>query len=87
MKRKTVGKRMTAKLREVLAQLRRRMNDPIEQTGSWLTQVVRGYFNYHAVPGIGGGFMRSDGKQPATGCLCCDAAASAAVGGVSVSRS
>jgi RNA-directed DNA polymerase len=51
VKRKTVGKRMTAKLRDVAAQLRRRMNDPMEQTGKWLTQVVRGYFNYHAVPG------------------------------------
>ena len=49
--RKTVGKRMTAKLRDIAAKLRRRMNDPIEQTGGWLTQVVRGYFNYHAVPG------------------------------------
>jgi hypothetical protein len=27
------------------------MNDPIEQTGNWLNQVVRGYFNYHAIPG------------------------------------
>ena len=51
VKRKTVGKRMTAKLRDIAAKLRRRMNDSIEQTGNWLTQVVRGYFNYHAVPG------------------------------------
>ena len=51
VKRKTVGKRMTAKLRDIAANLRRRMNDPIEQTGNWLKQVVRGYFNYHAVPG------------------------------------
>ena len=49
--RKTVGKRMTGKLRDVAAKLRWRMNDPIEQTGNWLTQVVRGYFNYHAIPG------------------------------------
>jgi RNA-directed DNA polymerase len=51
VKRKTAGKRMTAKLRDIAATLRRRMNDPIEQTGGWLTQVVRGYYNYHAVPG------------------------------------
>ena len=51
VKRKTVGKRMTAKLRDIAAKLRRRMNDPIEQTGDWLKQVERGYFNYHAVPG------------------------------------
>jgi len=51
VKRKTVGKRMTAKLRTTAAQLRKRINDPIEQTGSWLKQVVQGYYNYHAVPG------------------------------------
>jgi RNA-directed DNA polymerase len=51
VKRKTVGKRMTVKLQDIAAKLRKRMNDPIEQTGGWLTQVVRGYFNYYAVPG------------------------------------
>ena len=51
VKRKTVGKRMTAKLHDVAAKLRRRINDPIEQTGDWLKQVERGYFRYHAVPG------------------------------------
>jgi len=51
VKRKTVGKRMTAKLKTIAAELRRRRHAPIAQTGSWLTQVVRGYFNYHAVPG------------------------------------
>jgi group II intron reverse transcriptase/maturase len=49
--RKTVGKRLTAKLGSIAAELGKRMNDPIEQTGNWLKQVVRGYFNYHAVPG------------------------------------
>jgi RNA-directed DNA polymerase len=49
--RKTVGKRMTAKLRSIGAELRRRMHQPIAETGGWLKQVVRGYFNYHAVPG------------------------------------
>lgn len=51
VKRKTVGKRMTAKLKSIRAELRRRLHHPIEQTGGWLKQVVRGYFNYHAVPG------------------------------------
>ena len=49
--RKTIGKRLTAKLHDIAAKLRKRMNDPIEQTGNWLKQVVRGYYNYHAVPG------------------------------------
>lgn len=49
--RKTAGKRMKAKLRSIGAELRRRMHQPIAKTGDWLKQVVRGYFNYHAVPG------------------------------------
>lgn len=51
VRRKTVGKRMRAKLQEVKQQLRSRMHEPIEQTGEWLKSIVRGYFNYHAVPG------------------------------------
>jgi group II intron reverse transcriptase/maturase len=51
VQRKTVGKRMTAKVQSIAAELNKRMNDPIEQTGNWLKQVVRGYYNYYAVPG------------------------------------
>jgi group II intron reverse transcriptase/maturase len=49
--RKTIGKRMAAKLKTIKAELRRRMHEPIKDTGGWLRAVVRGYFNYHAVPG------------------------------------
>jgi len=49
--RKTVKKRMRAKLQAVKAELRRRMHAPIVETGAWLESVVRGYFQYHAVPG------------------------------------
>ena len=49
--RKTIGKRMAAKLKAIKAELRRRMHEPIKDTGDWLRAVVRGYFNYHAVPG------------------------------------
>jgi hypothetical protein len=42
---------MTAKRHDAAAKLLKRMNDPMEQTGDWLKQVVRGYFNYHALPG------------------------------------
>lgn len=49
--RRTVGKRMTAKLRSIGVELRRRMHLPIADTGDWLKQVVRGYYQYHAVPG------------------------------------
>ena len=51
LKRKTVSKRMRAKLLEIKQQLRRRMHEPVAQTGQWLRSVVQGYFNYHAVPG------------------------------------
>jgi group II intron reverse transcriptase/maturase len=51
VRRKTIGKRMRAKLRELKQHLRQRMHDPIAQTGEWLKTVVQGYYNYHAVPG------------------------------------
>lgn len=51
VRRKTVGKRMAAKLKAIKAELRRRMHEPIQDIGEWLRAVVRGYFNYHAVPG------------------------------------
>jgi group II intron reverse transcriptase/maturase len=51
VKRKTISKRMRAKVLEVKQQLRRRMHEPVAQTGQWLRSVVQGYFNYHAVPG------------------------------------
>jgi group II intron reverse transcriptase/maturase len=51
LKRKTIGKRMRAKLLELKQQLRNRKHDPVALTGKWLQSIVRGYFNYHAVPG------------------------------------
>ena len=51
LKRKTVSKRMRAKLLEVKQQLRKRMHEPVGQNGKWLRSIVQGYFNYHAIPG------------------------------------
>jgi RNA-directed DNA polymerase len=51
VRRKTIRKRMGAKLRQLKQELRRRMHDPVRQTGQWLKSVVQGYFNYYAVPG------------------------------------
>jgi len=48
--RKTIGKRMAAKLKEIGQKLRKRMHDSIADTGKWLAGVVRGYYQYHAVP-------------------------------------
>jgi len=51
VKRRTIAKRLRAKLQEIKQQLQRRRHDPVAQTGEWLRSVVQGYFNYHAVPG------------------------------------
>jgi group II intron reverse transcriptase/maturase len=50
LKRKTRRDRMRAKLKALKGELRRRMHVPIPEQGRWLTQVVRGYFAYYAVP-------------------------------------
>src|ERR1017187_1702558 len=51
VKRKTVAKRMRAKLLELKRQLCNRLHDPVALTGKWLKSIVQGYFNYHSVPG------------------------------------
>jgi group II intron reverse transcriptase/maturase len=51
--RRTIGKRMAAKLKDIRAKLRMRMHARVRGTVQWLVQVVRGYFQYHAVPGNG----------------------------------
>jgi len=48
--RKTIGKRMAAKLKEIRQQLRVRLHEKTKGTTEWLQAVVRGYFQYHAVP-------------------------------------
>jgi RNA-directed DNA polymerase len=51
VKRQTASKRLRAKLHEVKERLLRQRHDPIPKQGKWLQSVVRGYFNYHGVPG------------------------------------
>jgi len=51
LKRKTIAKRMAAKLREVKVDLMRRRHLPIPEQGRWLASVVRGHLAYYAVPG------------------------------------
>jgi len=50
LKRITSNKRMQAKQRAVKAELRRRMHHPIPEQGRWLASVLRGHYNYYAVP-------------------------------------
>jgi RNA-directed DNA polymerase len=42
--------RVWAKLLDIREALRKRMHQSIPQQGKWLGQVVRGFFQYHAVP-------------------------------------
>jgi len=51
VQRKTIRKRLSSKLSELKEELRRRWHQPAAEVGKWLRSVVRGYFNYHAVPG------------------------------------
>lgn len=49
--RTTMRKRLTAKLKGVKEELRKRMHESTVKQGKWLASVVRGYFQYHAIPG------------------------------------
>lgn len=50
VQRKTIGKRMAAKLKEIGQKLRKSLHASTGNTVKWLQSVVRGYFQYHAVP-------------------------------------
>src|ERR1700676_4853665 len=49
--RKTIRQRLSAKLRALKEELRRRRHLSVAELGKALRSVVQGYFNYHAVPG------------------------------------
>lgn len=51
VRRKTIAKRMRKKLKELKDDLLKRRHEPVNEQGKWLRSVVKGYFNYHAVPG------------------------------------
>lgn len=51
VRRKSDSKRLRRKVKEVKATLMRRRHDPIPELGRWLAGVVRGYYNYYAIPG------------------------------------
>jgi RNA-directed DNA polymerase len=50
IKRKSRRDRMRAKLEMIKEEMWRRMHQPVPEQGKWLGRVVRGYFNFHAVP-------------------------------------
>ena len=49
--RKTIKKRMRAKLKVIKTELRKRMHDPVAQTGAWVKQMLQGHLEYDAVSG------------------------------------
>ncbi len=50
LRRRSRRDRMRAKLREIRDALWQHRHAPLDEQGSWLGSVVRGYFAYHAVP-------------------------------------
>jgi len=51
VRRITDSKRRCKKLRDIAKELQRRMHEPVATVGEWLQSVLRGYYQYHAVPG------------------------------------
>jgi RNA-directed DNA polymerase len=49
--RKTITKRLRAKIRMVRETLRRNRHRPVAEQGAWLKAVMQGHFNYYGVPG------------------------------------
>ncbi len=50
LKRQSIAKRMRATLQKIKGELRKRMHARVGALGYWLRSVVRGWFQYHAVP-------------------------------------
>ena len=50
LRRITDSKRVRGKLLAVKREMVRRMHQPIPEQGAWLASVLRGHFNYYAVP-------------------------------------
>jgi group II intron reverse transcriptase/maturase len=51
VRRQTMRKRMQAKLKQVKAELRRRMHHPIPEQGAYVRSVITGHTRYYGVPG------------------------------------
>ena len=48
--RLTMRKRLVAKLKQIKAELRRRMHLSIPVVGQWLKRILQGHYNYYGVP-------------------------------------
>ena len=50
VRRQTAKKRVSRKLREIKAELRRRMHGRVSDVGGWLRLVLLGHYRYYGVP-------------------------------------
>lgn len=50
LQRKTMRKRLQAKLKELKREFRRRLQDPLKEQGKWLHSVLLGHYRYYGVP-------------------------------------
>jgi len=50
IRRKTIGKKLRLKLKQVKSELRSRMHDPVPEQGAYLRSVVAGHTRYYGVP-------------------------------------
>ncbi|MFT5319700.1 MAG: RNA-directed DNA polymerase [Chlamydiales bacterium] len=48
--RQTIKKKMRSKIGEIKSELKRRMHNPIQETGRWLNSVLTGHYRYYGVP-------------------------------------
>jgi group II intron reverse transcriptase/maturase len=48
--RKTMRKRMNAKLQALKGEMRQRMHQPLRQQGEWVAAVLRGHYHHYGVP-------------------------------------
>jgi RNA-directed DNA polymerase len=48
--RRTMRKRMQAKLKELKQEFRRRVHEPLKEQGTWISAVLRGYYQHYGIP-------------------------------------
>lgn len=58
VRRKTIRSRLSRKVTSLRRTLLQYRHAPVPQLGAWLRRVVRGFFQYHAVPGNGAALNR-----------------------------
>lgn len=51
IRRKTIGKRLRTKLKEVREKIKLKRHEPVPEQGKWLRSIMQGHLNYFGVPG------------------------------------